>query len=124
MSCRIFIVDDDVDHAESIADILALHGHQVEMAHTGEDAVKRYAQGPFDVTLMDVKLPGMNGVEAFFELRRLHADAAVIMMTGFSLEQLLSQALLSGAGGVLHKPFEVNDLLRAIAKIEEPPKAA
>jgi len=124
VSCRIFIVDDDQDHAESIADILAMLGHEVEVAYNGEDAVQRFAQREFDLTLMDVRLPGMNGVEAFYELRRQRADAQVIMMTGFSLEQLLAQAMLAGAAGLLHKPFAVDDLLEAIGKVEPTGKAA
>jgi len=127
MKRRIFIVDDDRDHAESIADILAMQGHEVVMVFTGEDAVRRFTERLFDLTLMDVKLPGMNGVEAFFELRRQRADAQVVMMTGFSVEQHLSQALLSGARGVLRKPFAVADLLRAVDETQTtqtPEKAA
>jgi two-component system response regulator HydG len=116
----IFIVDDDRDHAESIADILSMQGHEVVMVFSAEDAVQRFTERLFDLTLMDVKLPGMNGVEAFHELRRQRADAQVVMMTGFSVEQLLSQAVLSGARGVLRKPFAVADLLRAIEDTETP----
>jgi DNA-binding response OmpR family regulator len=122
MKRRILVVDDDRDHAESIADILAMHGHEVAMAHTGEDAVRRFAESEFDLTLMDVKLPGMNGIEAFFELRRQRADARVIMMTGFSVEQLLSQAMVHGAHGVLYKPLAIANLLRAVS--EMPDRAA
>ncbi|HUZ73302.1 MAG TPA: response regulator [Stellaceae bacterium] len=124
MSRCIFVVDDDRDHAESIADILALQGDEVVLAFSGEDAVRRFAEHPFDLTLLDVKLPGMNGVEAFFELRRQRADAAVIMMTGFSVEHLLAQAVLSGADGVLHKPFAAAELLEAIARAAPPRRAA
>ncbi len=124
MSRCIFVVDDDHDHAESIADILALQGDEVVLAHSGEDAVRRFAERDFDLTLMDVKLPGMNGVEAFFELRRQRADATVIMMTGFSVEHLLAQAVLSGADGVLHKPFAATELLEAIARAAPPRRAA
>jgi two-component system response regulator HydG len=124
MNYRIFIVDDDRDHAESIADILAMHGHDVDMAFSGEEAVRRFGEREFDVTLMDVKLPGINGVEAFFELRRQRADAQIIMMTGFSVEQLLAQAVLAGARGVLYKPLAVPDLLRAIDGIDRPGRAA
>jgi two-component system, NtrC family, response regulator HydG len=120
----ILIVDDDRDHAESIADILAMHGHDVAMAFSGEEAVRRFGERGFDLTLMDVKLPGINGVEAFFELRRQRADAQVIMMTGFSVEQLLSQAMLNGARGVLYKPLAIPDLLRAIGGIGAPEQAA
>jgi two-component system, NtrC family, response regulator HydG len=120
----IFIVDDDRDHAESIADLLELRGHEVELAFTGEDAVRRFAERVFDLTLLDVKLPGMNGVEAFFEMRRQRADAQVIMMTGFSVEHLLSQAMLNGAQAVLHKPFALPELMRAIDQAARPGKAA
>jgi two-component system, NtrC family, response regulator HydG len=124
MSLNVLIVDDDRDHAESIADILAMHGHDVDMAFSGEEAVRRFNEREFDLTLMDVKLPGMNGVETFFELRRQRADAQVIMMTGFSVEQLLSQAILNGARGVLYKPLAIADLLRAIGGIGTPEQAA
>ncbi|HUB96021.1 MAG TPA: response regulator [Stellaceae bacterium] len=123
MKRRIFIVDDDRDHAESIADILSMQGHEIVMVYTGEEAVERFAEHLFDLTLMDVKLPGMNGVEAFFELRRQRADAQIVMMTGFSVEQHLSQALLSGARGVLRKPFAIADLLRAVDETDSPPEA-
>ena len=66
MSRRIFIVDDDQDHAESLADILELRGYEVEVAFTGEDAIERFREADFDLVFMDVKLPGKNGVETFF----------------------------------------------------------
>ena len=124
MTCRILIVDDDRDHADSIADILIMRGHEVELAYTGEDAVRRFGEGVFELTLMDVKLPGMNGVEAFLALRQQCDDAVVIMMTGFSLEHLLAQAVLSGAGGVLYKPFAAAELLEVIARTVPPKRAA
>lgn len=116
MNNRIFIVDDDQDHAESIAEILEMHGYEVELAFSGEQAIERFKTTDFSVTLMDVKLPGMNGVETYFEFRKLRRDARVIMMTGFSLEQLVAQAVDNGAVGVLHKPFSTDDLLEALDK--------
>jgi two-component system, NtrC family, response regulator HydG len=125
MKRRIFIVDDDRDHAESIADILAMHGHEVDLAFTGEDAVRRFAEAYFDLTLMDVKLPGMNGVETFLALRKQRADAQVIMMTGFSVEQLLSRAIENGARGVLYKPLAIPELLRVVGgEPDKLPKSA
>lgn len=114
MSRRIFIVDDDRDHAESLADILELRGYEVEVAFTGEDAIERFREVDFDLVFMDVKLPGKNGVETFFAFRQLRPDARVMMMTGFSVEQLVRQAVEGGALGVLHKPFSGDDLLKAV----------
>jgi two-component system, NtrC family, response regulator HydG len=118
MAKRILIVDDDRDHAESLADILEMRGHRVELAYSGEEAVERFLSADFDLTLMDVQLPGMNGVETFFEFKRLRADARVMMMTGFSLEQLVAQAVDNGALGVLHKPFGAADLLAAVENVK------
>jgi CheY-like chemotaxis protein len=118
MNCRVLVVDDDRDHADSIADVLALHGYAVEVAHSGEEAVERFQAADFDVTLMDVRLPGMNGVETFCHFRRVKPGAPVLMMTGFSVEQLLAQAVEGGAAGVLHKPFAAHDLIRAIERVK------
>ena len=114
MRNQILIDDDDRDHAESLADILETRGHRVELAYTGEDAIKRFTKADFDVVLMDVKLPGMNGVQTFFEFKRRRASARIVMMTGFSVEQLVAQAVDNGALGILRKPFSAADLLNAV----------
>ncbi len=115
---RIFVVDDDRDFAESLADVLRLDGHQVDTAYTGEEAIERFPQKEYDLTFMDVKLPGLNGVESFMEIRKLKPDAQVYMMTGFSVEQLLEQAVAEGARGVLHKPLDLEELLRMLNDIK------
>ncbi|ACB95507.1 response regulator [Beijerinckia indica] len=118
MRKHIFIVDDDLDHAESLAEILELQGHDVELAQSGESAIARFAEKDFDLVFMDVKLPVMNGVETFFAFRRLRPQAHVFMMTGYSVEQLVAEAIDNGALGVLYKPFSANDLLDAVAQVE------
>ncbi len=114
----IFIVDDNQDFAESLADILELDGHTVELAFDGETAVKKFRDQEFDITFLDVKLPGMNGVESFFEIRKINPQAKVVMMTGYSIEQLLNQAVENGAIGVLHKPVEIPKLLDFLEKVK------
>ena len=104
---RIFVVDDDQDFAQSLADVLDNRGHQVEMAFSGEQAVQKFREQEFDVTLMDVRMPGMSGVESFQEIRRLEPDAQVILMTGSSLAHLLQEAVDEGAVGVLNKPIDL-----------------
>jgi two-component system response regulator HydG len=116
VTARILVIDDDRDHAESVADILAARGYAVEVAHSGETGVARFRDGEFDVTLMDVKLPGMSGLEAFFECRKIKPDAQVIMMTGFSVEHLVAQAVEDGALGVLYKPFAIDDLFALLER--------
>jgi len=117
VTVRVLIVEDDRDHAESLADVLGMHGYTVEVAESGELGVERFRAADFDITLMDVKLPGMNGVETFFEFRKIKPDAKIIMMTGYSLEQLIAHALDNGALGVLHKPFAVDQLLDMLERL-------
>jgi DNA-binding response OmpR family regulator len=117
MKRRVLIVDDDRDHAESLADVLEMRGHVGELARNGEEAIVRFAQTEFDLVLLDVKLPGMNGVETFLELKKIRPTARVLMMTGFSLEQLIAQAIENGAIGVLYKPFAATQLLEALAQV-------
>ena len=115
---RVFIVDDDIDFAESLAEVIKKRGHQVELAHNGEDAVERFRDADFDIAFMDVKLPGKNGVESFFEIRKIKPDAKVMMMTGYSVEHLLRQAVDHGALGVLHKPLDFDRVLEVLDKVK------
>ncbi|HUK59040.1 MAG TPA: response regulator [Stellaceae bacterium] len=118
MSLRVFIIDDDRDHAESVADVLSMRGFECELAFSGEAGLARFREADFDIVFMDVKLPGMNGVETFFEFRKLKPDVKVMLMTGFSLEQLVAQAVENGALGVLRKPFQVKELLDVLDQVK------
>jgi DNA-binding response OmpR family regulator len=80
--------------------------------------VKLFREEDFDIVFMDVKLPGMNGVETFFEFKKIRPDARVMMMTGYSVEELISQAIANGAIGVLRKPFAIGELLRVLDEVK------
>ncbi len=118
MNRRVLVIDDDRDHAESIVDILTMRGHAVEAAFSGEAGVELFRDEDFDIVFMDVKLPGMNGVETFFEFKKIRPNAKVMMMTGYSVEQLIAQAIDNGALGVLRKPFAIGDLLQALDEVK------
>ena len=114
---RVLIVDDDVDHAESLADVIEMRGHSTEVAHSGEEALDLFRSSDFDFVLLDVRLPGINGVDTFLEMKKIRPNAAVMMMTGFSVEQLVAQAIEGGALGVLHKPFAAMQVLEVLTKV-------
>ena len=80
---RIMIVDDDQDLAESLADLLQAHGYDVATARDGQDALEHARGEDFDITLMDVRMPVMNGVDSFLAIRKIKPQARIIMMTGF-----------------------------------------
>ena len=114
----ILVVDDDVDFARGIANFLRLEGNLVELAFDGEAAVAKFTEQSFDITFMDVRLPGKNGVESFFEIRRLKPAARVMMMTAHSVEELLKQAIDNGALGVFSKPLDTDQVLRTLEDVK------
>jgi DNA-binding response OmpR family regulator len=115
---KILVIDDDQDFAESLALVLEGRGYEVEVGHTGEEAIRKFRDNDFDIAFMDVKLPGKNGVESYMEIRKFKPDARVVMMTGYSVEHLLDEAVENGAWGVLHKPLDIEKFLSMIEKIQ------
>jgi len=113
----ILIVDDDRDLAEAIGEALDMVGHRPAIAYSGTEAIEAYRERRFDLTFMDVKLPDINGVEAFMAIREMDPGARVIMMTGFRIDHLLAQATSNGATKVLHKPFAMEEVLTSIEEI-------
>jgi len=116
---NIMIVDDDRDLAESLAEMLELQGHTVQVASNGQEAVERHRKNEFDITFMDVRMPVMNGVDSFFAIRALRPDAKVVLMTGYE-ESMVAKALAAGALGLLTKPFLMDDLLAKLADATRP----
>ncbi len=116
-SLNILVVDDDEDNACSLGELFELEGHHVTVAHSGEEAIEAYVNSNFDIAFMDVMMPGLNGVESFIAIRELKPEARVYMMTGYSVEQLLQQAMQHGAMGVLNKPIDIGKLLRALDEV-------
>lgn len=115
---RILIVDDDRDFAEGMAEILEIEGHRVKVLYDGEAAIEIFCDEDYDITFMDVRLPGKNGVESFFAIRDLKPDARVVMMTAYWSDKLLQEALSGGAWKVLHKPLDMDAVLNIIQEGE------
>lgn len=114
---HILVVDDDRDLADSLAELLELEGHRVRTVYSGPEAVEAYRECDFDLAFMDVMMPGKNGVESFFEIRRTTPTAQVYMMTAYSVEQLVQQALDNGALGIMQKPLDLDRLLGMVGDL-------
>lgn len=108
----ILIVDDDQDNAASLGELFELEGHHVSVVHSGQAAIDAYLAQNFDLAFMDVMMPGKNGLESFLEIRRLKPAASVFMMSGYSVEELMQQAVAGGALGYLDKPLEPEEVIR------------
>ena len=119
---NVLVVDDNEDLLETLALILKRRGFNVETAANGLSAVDMFRRGAFDVTLMDVIMPEMNGVEAFRHIREINPEARVILMTAYSGEDLIAVALQEGAHCVVHKPLHIDQMIEMIkeAKVSSP----
>lgn len=116
-SLKIQIVDDDRDFAEGISDILRSNGHATVLARNGEEAISQKEHEAFDLTLMDIRMPGLNGVETYHCFKAIDLKSNVYMMTGFAVEELREAALAEGALGILDKPLDIDKLLKIVARL-------
>jgi len=111
---RVLVVDDDISFAESLTDILNEKGYIAVAVNSGEEALEKIKERPFDVVLMDVKMPVMDGMQTFKEIKKLEVSTTVIMMTAYSMDDLVHDALKEGAYGVLRKPLDIEQVIRRI----------
>lgn len=114
---RILIVDDQPGMCETLSDILEDYGYWIEAASDGSAAVEINKTQDFDIILMDIIMPGINGVEALKRIKRMHPDTIVILMTAYTAPDLIMEAQKAGVYECLTKPFNPARLLDIIARL-------
>ncbi len=112
---RLLVVDDDEGMVATLRDILGASGYGVDVAFSGREAVERVKTQTPDGILMDIRMPGMNGLEAFRKTKKLAPESFVIFMTAFSESGLVDDARREGALEVVPKPLDLSGLLELIA---------
>jgi DNA-binding NtrC family response regulator len=116
---RILIVDDEAAMRESLKDWLMEDGYEVNSAESGEAAVKMAAERNWDIVLLDLKMPGMDGIETLERIKEINPDAEVLMMTAYATVDTAVQAMKDGAFDYLVKPFDPDEVEIQIKKIVE-----
>ena len=116
---RVLVVDDEKNMRETLAEILSDEGYEVDVAGTGEEAVALCLKGNYRVVLMDVRMPGMDGVEAFRQIRRHQEGVRVILMSAYSVEALKEAALDEGAIAFLSKPLDLEKVVGLIGEVKD-----
>ena len=117
----ILVVDDDVDTCRNLADILTDLGHHVDVAHDGPSALELVKRRPYDLALLDLKMPGMDGLTLYRELRKLRADAVALVVTAFAGPTTEAEAQAAGVWKVLAKPVDFSVLLRLLNEAIDQP---
>ncbi len=111
---RILVVDDNEDLRHTFSLVLKRNGYHVDTAEDGVSAVDKFKAQHFDVALMDIIMPRMNGVEAFKQIKEISPGVKVILMTAYSEDALVKIALGEGARCVVHKPLRVDHIMELI----------
>ena len=111
---RILIVDDETDLVSTLAERLTLRGFQVEVATSVTDALRHVSEGNFSVLIIDVKMPGIGGLELMAQIKREHPDLPVILFTGHSSVEDAERGMAEGAIDYLVKPIDIDELIAAI----------
>jgi CheY-like chemotaxis protein len=115
---RVLVVDDNHDAADSLAMLIKLDGHEVEVVYSGADALSAFERRPADVVVLDIGLPGMDGYEVAERLRGLAGDRSVtlIALTGYGQDKDRARSQDSGFNHHLVKPVEYDSLRGLLAQ--------
>jgi len=120
-SARVLVVDDDVDTCENLRDILMDCGYSVTVAHSGEEALPLVRREAFDVALLDFKMPGMDGLMLYREIRKLRAGTVAVIVSAYAGGNTTDQAVQAGAWRILNKPVDFGELMPLIETAVQQP---
>lgn len=110
----ILLVDDEADSCRNLADIFTDLGYRVDMAHDGVAALELVRRQRFDVALLDLMMPGMDGATLYAEIKKLRASMVVMLVTAYPNSPRVEQATAAGAWQVVPKPVELSSLLNLV----------
>lgn len=110
----ILVVDDEVDTCKNLSDILTELGYRVDTAFDGPSALEKVRQNTYDIALLDLKMPGMDGLTLYREIKKLRAGTVAIVVTAYAGAETQAEALAAGAWQVLAKPVDFPCLLKLV----------
>lgn len=117
----VLVVDDDLDTCRNLQDILTDMDYEVETAQDGPAALDLVRRRPFDVALLDLKMPGMSGLDLYREIRHLRSGTVAMIVSAYATPETTSEALNAGAWQVLSKPVDIARLLPLIEEAAQQP---
>jgi DNA-binding response OmpR family regulator len=111
---KILLVDDEVELLQALSERLQLRGFEVVVAHSGEEALDILEGAAPDLMVLDLKMPGIDGMEVLRSTRQSCPQVQVIMLTGHGSEKDRETALRLGVFDYLHKPVDIMELVSAL----------
>ena len=120
---KILIIDDENSLRLSLASILELEGYEAKTAEDGFKAIELAEEESFDIVFTDIRMPGMSGNDAFKAIKKIRPNIVGVMMTAYAMNDLILDALNSGAFTCISKPFEIDTVLATIKDVSNRPFA-
>jgi DNA-binding NtrC family response regulator len=111
---RVLIVDDEAELVSALQERLALRGFDAVGVTAGTEALAYLAETPCDVVLLDVKMPGLGGLDVIKRIKVAHPHMAVILLTGHGSQHDAEEGMRRGASAYLMKPLKITDLVQAL----------
>jgi len=116
MPARILLIDDDRLLREVVREYLVGHEYEVDLAESGEDAMEMFEPGKHQLALIDLVMPGMNGLEVMEKLLAADSNIYCIIMTGYPTIDSAYKAMVEGVSDYIIKPFQLSELLEKVQK--------
>jgi len=114
---KVLLVDDEKEFVESLSERLELRNLSAEVAYNGEQALQTLKQGQPDVMVLDLRMPGIDGIQVLRKVRKKHPDVAVVILSGHGTDKDQKEALRLGASAYLKKPVDVDQLVGTLHKV-------
>jgi DNA-binding NtrC family response regulator len=119
ISPLVLLVDDEVPFVETMTKRLSKRQLVVLPAYSGREALEKLEKNAVDVVILDVKMPGMDGIEALREIKKAYPLVEVIMLTGHATVETAVEGMRLGAFDYLMKPCEIEELLAKVGEAKE-----
>jgi two-component system, NtrC family, response regulator HydG len=114
---KALIVDDEKIVRDFFKRLLSLLGLEAVDVEDGYKAIEMVKKEKFDIIFLDVRMPGLNGLETYREIRKIDPNVLSVMITGYAVEDILEQAEKEGVCSAIHKPFDINQIKEVIERV-------
>ncbi|NOX32953.1 MAG: response regulator [Deltaproteobacteria bacterium] len=114
-SIKILLIDDEEEFINTLAQRLEFRGYKAETAPDGQTGINLLAKNHFDVAILDLMMPGLNGIDTLKQIKNILPDLPVILLTGHGSTKAGIKGMHLGASDYLMKPLDINDLITKIS---------
>ena len=119
---KILIIDDDAELRKTVSDVLNAAGYSTDMAVSGNEALEKIVSEKYDIALLDMMMPGRDGMDVLMDMKKLRPSIRVIVITAFATIENAVASIKKGAYDYISKPFKIMDLINTVKRTVEETK--